>query len=110
MAAITRLKIVRNPTGKGGFQKGTSGNPKGRRRGSRNIPVDLQQLARQYTHEAFARTLELMRSDDTPPTAVLTCVQIIFERGYGTPYKTEERKDESDRLLDIANMTIEELD
>jgi hypothetical protein len=112
MPALTRLKVVRNPSGKGGFQKGKSGNPKGRPpgRGYRHIPVDLQQLARQYTHEAFAKTLELMRSDDTPPNTVLGCVQIIFERGYGQPFKTEEKRDEHDRLLDIETMTIEELD
>jgi hypothetical protein len=106
--SVTPLRVVRNPTGKGGFQKGKSGNPAGRRKGSRGNLVDLKKLAQQYTAEAFAAVVDIMRDKETAPTVVLGCATVIFERGYG---RVSPAEPETPMMgFDIDKLTYEELD
>jgi hypothetical protein len=61
------------------FQKGQSGNPRGRPKES----PELKALARQHTPEAFERLLFWMRSDN--PKASVTSALHVIERAYGKP-------------------------
>src|SRR5262249_42015111 len=67
-----------NPTGKGGFQPGRSGNPGGRKRGL----VHLQAEARRYTAEALRTLLGLMRAARSEGVR-LSAAEVILDRGWG---------------------------
>jgi hypothetical protein len=54
-----------NPTGKGGFKPGTSGNPTGKRK----LPADIRTLARQHTTAAL-KTLAAIMNDEKAPLSV----------------------------------------
>jgi hypothetical protein len=64
-----------NPTGRGGFQKGKSGNPGGRPRAL----VGVMDQARRHTLEAIRVLLKLMR------TVRLSAAEAILSRGWGRP-------------------------
>jgi len=66
------------------FVKGQSGNARGRPRGARNIPA-LKRLAQQYTPEAWAELISLMRDKKTPASIRLDCIREVFNRGFGRP-------------------------
>ena len=73
-----------NPTGKGGFKKGESGNPGGR-------PKDLegvQALARSFCPEAINTLAAIMRDKGASTAARVSASQALLERGYGKPAQT----------------------
>lgn len=72
--------IPANRTKSGTFEKGKSGNPKGRPKAA----YDVQALARKNTKEAFEVILRIMRDPEYPDLA-LKAANIILERGYGKP-------------------------
>lgn len=61
------------------FQKGVSGNPGGRKKGSTEIVM----LAREHTTRAIERLAEIMESDDL--SAAVKAATVLLERGYGKP-------------------------
>lgn len=69
-----------NPTGKGGFQKGQSGNPGGRPRGFKAA----RELARRHTVEALETLIALMRSSRSEQVQ-LAAANAILDRGWGKP-------------------------
>jgi hypothetical protein len=72
-----------NPTGRGGFAKGQSGNPGGRRRELANLRAE----ARRHTGPALQTVLKLMRSGRSEAVR-LGAAQTILDRGWGKPIQS----------------------
>lgn len=67
-----------NPTGKGGFKKGRTGNPKGRPKEF----ADVKELARQYTKQAIDTLAEIMRDGDTHAARAMAADKLL-DRAWG---------------------------
>jgi hypothetical protein len=69
-----------NPTGKGGFQKGASGNPGGRPQAHIG---DLSREARRYAHLAVGTLVKICRKG--MERNQLVAARELLDRGYGRP-------------------------
>src|ERR1700733_7134455 len=69
-----------NPTGRGGFKKGKSGNPGGRPRALASVMHE----ARRHTFEALRVLLKLMRTAESESVR-LSAAEAILSRGWGRP-------------------------
>lgn len=86
------LAIMRNPpnpTGKGGFVKGQSGNPSGRPK----EPGWVKELARQHTPRAIERLVEWMESNH--PSASPAAANALLDRAWGRPAQAITGPDDS---------------
>ncbi len=68
-----------NPTGKGGFRPGKSGNPGGRPK----EVAEVRALAREHTNEAVQALRSIMRNDDEPASARVAAANSLLDRGWG---------------------------
>ena len=68
-----------NPTGKGGFQKGQSGNPGGRSK----LPADIREAFKAKAPEALEVLTRCLQSGDD--RIAMMAAQAILDRGYGKP-------------------------
>lgn len=85
-----------NPTGKGGFSKGVSGNKGGRPKKDN----ELVKLAKKHTPEAFKRILELIHSDED--SVCMGAAKTVFEYGFGKPRQEVDVSSEDLRALTAA--------
>src|ERR1700722_6965287 len=69
-----------NPTGRGGFSKGTSGNPGGRPRSLASVMYE----ARRYTHESLKTLVKLMRTAESE-SVKLNAAEALLSRAWGRP-------------------------
>jgi hypothetical protein len=69
-----------NPTGRGGFNKGRSGNPGGRPRSLASVMHE----ARRHTQPALATLVKLMKSARSE-SVKLGAAEAILSRGWGRP-------------------------
>jgi hypothetical protein len=70
-----------NTEGKGGFQKGRSGNPGGR---PKEIG-EVRDLARRQTAEALGALEAIMKDVAAPASARVAASEAILNRGWGRP-------------------------
>ena len=71
-----------NPTGKGGFERGQSGNPGGRPK----LPADIREAFKAKAPEALEVLERCLQSDDE--RIAMQAAQAILDRGYGKPSQT----------------------
>lgn len=70
-----------NPTGKGGFKKGKSGNPAGRPK----VIGELRDLAREHTMPALQTLIDVAANKGEAGSARVSAANAILDRGYGKP-------------------------
>lgn len=70
-----------NAEGKGGFQKGRSGNPGGRPKET----GEVRDLARQHTPAALAALRDIMSDQKAPPSARVAASEALLNRAWGRP-------------------------
>ena len=70
-----------NVEGKGGFQKGHSGNPGGR---PKEIG-EVRDLARQHTPAALAALRDILSDVKAPPSARVAASEALLNRAWGRP-------------------------
>ena len=68
-----------NPSGKGGFQRGQSGNPGGRPK----LPAEMREMFQTKAPEAFEVLTRHLQSSD--PRIAITAASAILDRAYGKP-------------------------
>jgi hypothetical protein len=91
-----------NPTGKGGFKRGLSGNPGGRPA----VSVELRALARERTPEAMKVLTDIMMDPKAPAASRVAACRELFDRGYGRAESSVHAKIESPHKepnLDLLN-------
>jgi hypothetical protein len=70
-----------NIEGKGGFQRGRSGNPGGR---PKEIG-EVRDLARQHTPQAIEALQSIMNEQQAPASARVAAAEALLNRGWGKP-------------------------
>lgn len=71
-----------------GFQKGRSGNPKGRP----PIIREVQELAKSYTEEAVQALLDVMTDERSNGSARVQAAVAMLDRGWGRPKQSVDVK------------------
>jgi len=92
-----------NPTGRGGFKKGKSGNPGGRPRALASVMHE----ARRHTPEALKTLLKLMRTGE-PDSVRLNAAEALLSRGWGKPIQAVQ-VDGRFVTKKLADMTPDEI-
>jgi hypothetical protein len=77
-------QVMANPTGKGGFQPGKSGNPGGRPRET----AEVRSLAREHTTEAVEALRTIMKDSSEPASARVAAANSLLDRGWGRAPQT----------------------
>jgi len=99
-----------NPTGKGGWVKGQSGNPKGatmHRQPRTSSELDVRKLAQRFTRPAIATAAAIMRNRDNNASVRLAAAELLLNRGHGRPIQPHSNPDLTP--LDFNQMSLEQL-
>ncbi len=86
-----------NPTGKGGFQPGKSGNPGGRPRET----GEVRALAREHTTEAVETLRAIMKNGSEPASARVAAANSLLDRGWGRAPQTITNEVDSSVSTDV---------
>jgi hypothetical protein len=80
-----------NPTGRGGWKKGQSGNPGGQGRKAAEVFGNLAVEARKYSKMALGNLVYLAQKARNESVRLQACVAIL-DRGYGRPTQSIDLK------------------
>jgi hypothetical protein len=96
-----------NPTGRGGFQRGKSGNPGGRPRALAGVMHE----ARRHTLEALRTLVKLMRSAESE-SVKLSAAEAILSRGWGKPIQAfqVDGRFMTKKLTELSETELQELE
>jgi len=87
-----------NPTGKGGFQKGQSGNPGGRSK----LPAEMREAFKAKAPQALEVLTRCLQSDDD--RIAMMAAQAILDRGYGRPVQSIDANINDDPVRYIVEL------
>src|SRR6476659_10782538 len=87
-----------NPTGKGGFQRGRSGNPGGRAR----LPADIREAFKAKAPQALEVLTRCLQSGDD--RIAMLAAQAILDRGYGKPVQAIDANINDDPVRYIVEL------
>ena len=91
-----------NPTGKGGFQKGRSGNPGGRSK----LPANIREAFRAKAPEALEVLTRCLQSGDD--RIAMLAAQAILDRGYGKPTQSIDANINEDRARYVVELPVKD--
>jgi hypothetical protein len=75
-----------NPTGKGGFRKGESGNRLGRPKSVASLALEV----RQHAQLAISVLTKACKTSDVPWNVRVTAAGMLLDRGFGRPAQSVE--------------------
>jgi hypothetical protein len=75
-----------NPTGKGGFRKGESGNKLGRPKSISSLALEV----RQHAQLAISVLTKACKTSDVPWNVRVTAAGMLLDRGFGRPAQSIE--------------------
>ena len=87
-----------NPTGKGGFQRGQSGNPGGRSK----LPADIREAFKAKAPQALEVLTRCLQSGDD--RIAMMAAQAILDRGYGRPTQSIDASINDDPVRYIVEL------
>lgn len=99
-----------NPTGKGGFKKGQSGNPKGRVAGTVNARKELEKLAGKYKISPFEFWFKTLNNSKATMKIRLASSKLIVQYMYGKPKETVDMNHTNNPLDDMLKKIYQKND